>query len=145
MLSRYALRFLGNEAESEEVVQDVFVDVWQRRKRLTISHSIKAYLYQAVKHQCLNRLRKAVIPFDEVTETDAVSPPKIESELFSQELNIRLQHAIDHLPPRCQAIFRLSRYAGLSYKEIAEELGISVKTVEAQMGIALRRLRRVVE
>ena len=145
VLAIHALRFLGNEQESEEVVQDIFVDLWQRRKRLIISHSTKAYLYQATKYQCLNLLRKRKIHFDEISETDRDESSNIEAEIFSQELAIRIQRAIDSLPPRCQAIFRLSRHAGMSYREIAEELEISVKTVEAQMGIALKRLRKVVE
>jgi RNA polymerase sigma-70 factor (family 1) len=128
--------------DAEEVVQQVFVKVWEQRQVLEVNTSLKAYLYKMVYHRCLNRLRDArtrekyhAYHTSQVENMDQSQP------MEAQELNERLQKALGVLPTECRRIFELSRFESLKYREIADQLGISIKTVEAQMGKALRILR----
>lgn len=143
-LISYAMRFLDEREEAEEIVQDVFVKFWDKCEDLAPDSSIKSYLYRSVHNTCLNFLkhqkvkdayRQHVITFlDQTTEItiEHTDPDKLRNEIMV---------AIDELPPRCSEIFKLSRLEGLKYQEIADHMGISVKTVEVQMGKALRVLR----
>lgn len=145
LLRSYALRFIDEVEEAEEIVQDVFVKFWEKCESLTPDSSVKSYLYRAVHNASLNYLkhqkvrdayRQHVIRFMEETAPEDNIP---ESEQV--EMQHRIGREIDNLPPRCAEIFRLSRFDGLKYKEIAEYLDISIKTVEVQMGKALKILR----
>lgn len=136
----FAQSYLKSAAEAEEVVQDVFVGRWENRDTLTIHHSERAFLYTAVRNQCLNHLkhnkvrdRHAVFVAE---HSDIQNAPTDE-----KELSALIAVAIANLPPKCREIFELSRFDGLKYKEIAEQLGISEKTVENQMGKALKMMR----
>lgn len=143
-LCRYARPLLGDADEAEEVVQAMFVTIWERRESLLITQSLKAYLYRAVHNRCLNRLsqqtNQAMHREQAAAEcyADATGPSQA---LLTDELNHRLQRAIGHLPEQCRRAFELSRFDELSYKEIADRLGIATKTVENQIGKALRILR----
>ncbi|MCO6491733.1 MAG: RNA polymerase sigma-70 factor [Phaeodactylibacter sp.] len=139
----YACRYLWRQEDAEEAVQDVFVRLWEKRRELHISTSAKAYLYAAVRNRAINHLRskwarEAPLP-PEAAEQLAAEPPGQEP---GQEDLLRLvQQGIAALPEQCRVIFQLSRQAGLTYGEIAEELGISKETVKSQIKIALSRLR----
>lgn len=144
VLVNYAMRFLDEREEAEEIVQDVFVKFWDKCAELDPESSIKSYLYRSVHNTCLNHIkhnkvkdayRQHVMHHMERTSEmvfDQQDPDKLRQEIMLE---------IDNLPPRCSEIFKLSRLEGLKYQEIADHLEISVKTVEVQMGKALRVLR----
>ena len=129
--------------EAEEVVQDLFVKIWERRMELVVETSLKHDLFRSVRNQCLNLIRR-----DKVRQLHAMklrdallSEDAPEDYSISPEKLLRIEEGIASLPEKRQEIFRLNREEGLKYREIAEKLGISVKTVEAQMGAALKSLR----
>jgi RNA polymerase sigma-70 factor (ECF subfamily) len=134
---------LRSRAVAEEIVQDVMLAVWRRRDSLPIEESLKAYLFRATRNRALNHLRHARVerqgePYAAgATEKAPAAPSLLEEE----EIDVAVREAIGELPERCREVFELSRVHGLRYAEIASALGISVKTVEAQMGKALRILR----
>lgn len=134
---------LRDRGPAEEVVQDVMLELWRRRESITFETSLRAYLFQAARNRGLNYLRRQrVEERGEATIAAAMpSPEAADSEARESELNVAIQDAIAGLPDRCREVFELSRVQGLKYSEIATQLGISVKTVEAQMGKALRVMR----
>ncbi len=144
VLTSYALRFLDEREDAEEIVQDVFVKFWDKCTELAPDSSIKSYLYRSVHNTCLNHIkhqkvkdayRSHVIHHMENSfelSWEQKDPEKMRTEILDE---------IENLPPRCSEIFKLSRLEGLKYQEIADHLGISIKTVEVQMGKALRVLR----
>jgi RNA polymerase sigma-70 factor (ECF subfamily) len=144
-LQAYAFAVLQNEAQAEEVVQTVFCRIWEKRRQWQVHTSMKAYLYGSVYHQCMDGLRrhKHVKKYQRhvlLTNTEGqAAPASGKAEL--KELEAKLQYALSQLPDQCRAIFQLSRFGGLKYREIAEQLEISVKTVEAQVCKALKHLR----
>lgn len=140
----YAARFMDTREEAEEIAQDVFVKFWEKCDTLAPDSSIKSYLYRSVHNSCLNAIKhekvkdgykQHVIQFLESSYQDHVEVNDPET------IRVRIQKEIDKLPPRCCEIFKLSRFEGLKYHEIADHLEISVKTVEVQMGKALKVLR----
>jgi RNA polymerase sigma-19 factor, ECF subfamily len=138
-----AERMLRDRAVAEELVQDVMLELWRRRETLTPDGSAQAYLFQATRNRVLNHLRHLRI--EQRSEPDvrgeSSATPQADAVLAQQELDVAVQEAVRSLPDRCREVFELSRVHGLKYAEIANALGISVKTVEAQMGKALRTLR----
>jgi RNA polymerase sigma-70 factor (ECF subfamily) len=134
---------LRSRAVAEEVVQDVMLELWRRRETLPIEESLRAYLFRATRNRALNHLRHARV--ERRGEPDAmgatVDAPRAPTALVEEEIETALRDAVADLPERCREVFELSRVHGLRYAEIAGALGISVKTVEAQMGKALRILR----
>ena len=143
VLVSYAFRFLDTVEESEEVVQEVFVKFWDKCESLAEDSSIKSYLYRSVHNTCLNQLKHQKVKDNYrvfvINHMENTTETVIEEEDTGQWE--RIMHEIDQLPPRCSEIFKLSRLEGLKYKEIAGHLDISVKTVEVQMGKALKVLR----
>jgi RNA polymerase sigma-70 factor (ECF subfamily) len=140
-LCALAARYTGSRAVAEELVQDLFLDLWTRRTHLVVDRSLASYLQTAMRHRSLNHLRHerrlvAAPAEDRAAEPDASAPG--ESELLDA---LELQDAIEHLPARCRLVFTLSRRQDMSYGEIAASLGLSIKTVETQMGRALKALR----
>jgi RNA polymerase sigma-70 factor, ECF subfamily len=134
---------LRSRAVAEEIVQDVMLALWRRRDSLPVEESLKAYLFRATRNRALNHLRHARV--EREGEPFAAGPtmkaPTAPSLLVEEEIDVAVRQAIGDLPERCREVFELSRVHGLRYAEIASTLGISVKTVEAQMGKALRLLR----
>jgi RNA polymerase sigma-70 factor (ECF subfamily) len=119
------------------------LELWRRRETLAADGSAQAYLFQATRNRVLNHLRHLKIEQRSEPEIrgDSPSTPRADAALAHEELNVAVQQAVQSLPDRCREVFELSRVHGLKYAEIARQLGISVKTVEAQMGKALRTLR----
>jgi RNA polymerase sigma-70 factor (ECF subfamily) len=138
-----AERMLRDRAVAEELVQDVLLELWRRRESLAAEGSPQAYLFQATRNRVLNHLRHLKIEQRSEPELqgDSASAPRADAEVTQEELSVAVQDAVRSLPDRCREVFELSRVHGLKYAEIATQLGISVKTVEAQMGKALRTLR----
>ncbi len=145
-LCRFALRMIGSRMDAEDLVQEVFVKLWERRADWSPAGSVKAYLYRAVKNQAINYLkRQEILHGRNEVELDEVfsMQPGPEEELYRKEIETAVQEAIELLPPRCRLIFVLHRLDGLRYGEITRVLDISIKTVETQMGRALKTLRRL--
>ncbi len=142
-LVRAAAAMLRDRAAAEEVVQDMMLTLWRRRDTLAVGESLKAYLYQATRNRALNHIRRLRVeqrgePF---ALERAPTHPVADAALGERELAEAIRDAVAGLPPRCREVFELSRMRGLTYAEIASTLEISVKTVEVQMGKALRVLR----
>jgi RNA polymerase sigma-70 factor (ECF subfamily) len=132
-----------SRAVAEEIVQDIMLVLWRRRETFAVDESLRAYLYKGTRNRALNqirheRVRRRAEPF--VADPPS-APAAAPAELDDAEIAAAVRNAVDDLPPRCREVFELSRTHGLRYAEIATTLGISVKTVEAQMGKALRVLR----
>ncbi|TND07841.1 MAG: RNA polymerase, sigma-24 subunit, ECF subfamily [Bacteroidetes bacterium] len=142
-LSRYASGLLGDRDAAEEVVQQLFCRLWEKRENFQVSGSLKSYLFRAVHNAVMNEIKhekvKQAYMQNQVHDRPQQEQPG--SALQAKELEGKIQAAIGELPEHCRHVFRLSRFEGLSYREIAEVLGISVKTVENQMGKALKTLR----
>lgn len=143
-LRAYAYRIVGSDELAEEVVCDVMVKLWSKRHSLTLYSTLKAYLLRATRNQAIDYLRRqAQLPYTyEAGGIDQDHVPSPEEEIIFSETRGRLHEAIAALPPQGQHIFRLSRDEGLKYREIAEQLNISIKTVETHMRRSLIFLRR---
>jgi RNA polymerase sigma-70 factor (ECF subfamily) len=143
-LCQAVFRVLGDRNLAEDLVQEVFYEVWRKRATLTINQSLRAYLKRAAVNRTLNYIRdqrlivddESAMPFD--LASDQVGAV---AQLEAEELQTQIEAAISDLPERCRLIFGLSRFEEMSNKEIAAQLAISVKTVENQMTKALRLLR----
>lgn len=143
-LCRYGYSVLKDMDEAEEIVQAVFLDLWEKRETTDIQISLKAYLYKMVYNRSLNRLKHEKVK-DEYKQYNHAQINQNPAQAFhlaiENELSGRIEAAISGLPEQCQLIFRMSRFEELKYSEIAERLNLSVKTVENQMSKALRVLR----
>ena len=143
-LHAYATTILKDIDIAEEVVQNLFLKFWEKRELLSMPTSIKAYLYKCVYNDSLNYLKHENVKlkhqnFTLHTMDTSSEPASAKAELT--ELETKLRAALNELPEQCRTIFQLSRFEELKYKEIAEQLGLSIKTVENQMGKALKILR----
>ena len=136
-------RMLRDRAVAEELVQEVMLALWRRREELAADEALGPYLVRAVRNRALNHLRHLHIARRDAVHAagPTVAAPSGSGPVVAEELAQALERAMAGLPPRCREVFTLSRGEGLSYAEIAARLGISTKTVEAQMGRALRTLR----
>ena len=143
-LLQFAETILKRREEAEEVVEDVFMKLWDNRKTLPAIKNLNFYLLVAVKHCALNYLEKNKKHYNIVLEDIHVDFGEIsmnpEESLISSEKVNNIQRIIDNLPPKCKLIFHLIKEDGLKYKEAATLLNLSVKTIEAQMSLALSRI-----
>lgn len=143
-LHAYACTIVKDDVMAEEMVQNVFYKIWERKAHLSIQTSLTAYLYRAVYHESLNYIKHqkvktayqsyATVRMNEQTDN-------AEKKILLGELEGRLRTALQELPEQCRTIFQMSRFEELKYKEIADRLGLSIKTVENQMGKALKLMR----
>ena len=141
-LCYYLMNFTNDKASAEDIAQIVFVEFWDKRKTIEIHSSLKSYLYKMAYNKFLMELRKknkeaTVI---EQLKHEALQDIDLPTEAELENKSQRLQHIISQLPKRCQDILKL-KMDGLKYKEIAETLDISIKTVESQMRIAFTKIR----
>lgn len=143
-LVRYAATIVKTMDEAEDVVQQLFVSIWAKKESFGINTSLKNYLYKAVYHSCLNKIKQVnvrqdyAVYYSQVANDHAAGATQ---ELERKEVYTVVEKAIDELPEQCRLIFRMSRFEQLKYQEIADKLGLSVKTVENQMGKALKHMR----
>jgi RNA polymerase sigma-70 factor, ECF subfamily len=142
-LVRVAASLVKDTDVAEEVAQDVMHELWRRRMVLDEDVSLRAYLLRSVRNRALNRLRHLRVRRESEADVEALyhAPLASDQPIVAKELAQAVQIAFTELPPRCREIFELSRLHGLKYAEIAAALDISQKTVEAQMGKALRIMR----
>ena len=147
-LCNYAMRVVVTREIAEEVVSDVFVKLWKNREQIEVHTSFQAYIYRAVRNQALDYLKLRIHRQNERESLDSVQWNMSHADHFSPVEELTFNEFFDHvegciqaLPRQCQLIFRLSREEGLRYRDIAEKLEISVKTVETQMSRALKVLR----
>jgi RNA polymerase sigma-70 factor (ECF subfamily) len=144
VLCGHALRYLKDLDQSEEIVQELFFNIWRKRAQLMITGSIEGYLFRAVRNAAYNTLKHSKIR-DAFKRSHIQQRSEVENHpgdtLVALELQVKIDACIEALPEERRRVFVMSRYEGLKYREIAEKLGISIKTVEAQMGKALKYLR----
>lgn len=146
MLTKYALTFVNSLQDAEDLVEDCFLWVWNKKEYIRIDTSLRAYLFTLVKHRCLDQKKKEqteikyrnkILEFHKFD--DYHEKP---STLLVKELEERINTEINKLPVQCQKIFKMNRFEGLKYKEIADKLGISITTVKTQMSLALSKLKK---
>jgi RNA polymerase sigma-70 factor (ECF subfamily) len=147
-LVRLSMKFVMNKVIAEEIVQDVFIRIWNNRNNIIIGKSFEAYLFTSVKNGSINYVRSKYARIRFTTLDDSAWLPVYETaedDIITGELKKTIRRAIHSLPQKCKIIFNLSRNAGLSDREIAEQLNISVKTVQTQIGIAIRKIKKHLE
>jgi RNA polymerase sigma-70 factor, ECF subfamily len=143
-LCTYAYTFLQDKEEAEEIVQGTFLSVWEKRQTIAIHTAVKPYLYAMVRNACLNVIKHEKIKQKHAAEEIALSPISHDSvahAVATSELELKIHQAMEKLPEQCRLVFKLSRFEELKYAEIAEQLSISIKTVENHMGKALKIMR----
>lgn len=145
-LCSFAYTYLKNPCEAEEIVADVFVNLWQHRHQLEIHKSFKSYIYISVRNACLKIIERKQPLFEDVEEllehANWVSSDDPQHSIHAGELQYQIKVAVDGLPARCRQVFTMSRVNELTYQEISEILGISEKTVENHMVRALDSVRK---
>ena len=148
-LYQFAFSYVHSKENAEEVANDVFLNLWQKRSSLDTITNINVYLYVATKNASLNYLRKKnlalPLSIDDLTVHHLHLGSNPESLLINREIQTRIREAIEQLPSRCRLIFKLIKEDGLTYKEVADILEISVKTVDAQLYIALKKLACILQ
>ena len=144
-LVRYAKTLIKDHDDAEEIVQDLFVRIWQDKEKLNIESSLNGYLFRSVHNKCMHFIEHSKV-VDRHAEEMLYRQTEIQESpadiLHYKELQSRIARILERLPERCGQIFYLSRFEGLKYTEIAEKLSVSVKTVESNMGKALKEFRK---
>lgn len=142
-LCSFARGFVYDTDSAKEIVQDVFINLWQKRETIEQEKSVRAYLFQSVRNRCLNHIRdnqKFRSHYLDV-ELEQNNQAWDYDHLVGEEIHKKIEAAIQKLPEKCREVFELSRFEEMKYNEIALKLGISVKTVEVHMSKALKSLR----
>jgi RNA polymerase sigma-70 factor (ECF subfamily) len=147
-LQRFAQTFVNDRQSAEEIVSDVMMKIWEKRKDLPAIENLRVYLYISTKNTALNylaRQKKVEILSIEHLNLDfpsrALNPEQL---MISAEMMRRINNAINSLPPRCKLVFRLVKEDGLPYREVADILDISIKTIDNQLAIALRKISEAI-
>lgn len=143
-LVRYAATIVKDKDEAEDVVQQLFVSLWTKKETMEVNTSLKSYLYRSVHNSSLNRIKQQTVKESYAEYFTYVSDGTTAgavAELEGKETDGVIMRAIEELPEQCRIIFKMSRFEQLKYQQIADQLGISVKTVENQMGKALKHMR----
>lgn len=143
-LSRFVMGFTKNKELTDEIVSDVFINIWRRRKNIEEIKNLKLYLYVSAKNITFNYLKK--LHRENLTDLDAVEIEPADpfadpsAAMITREMNLKLKAAINALPPRCKLIYTLIKEDGLTYKQTAQLLSISESTVDNQISIALKKI-----
>ncbi|MEP5338133.1 MAG: RNA polymerase sigma-70 factor [Algibacter sp.] len=143
ILFLYSYDLLKDKVVCEEIIQDVFIDIWNKRNELQIKISLKSYLYGCVRYKTYTEFkknkRKRVELIEELDRRILYTTP--ETKMMEKELKQHVDFVVEGLPKKCRRVYKLSRNEQLSHREIAEQLGISIKTVENHITNALRVIR----
>jgi RNA polymerase sigma-70 factor (ECF subfamily) len=147
-LLHFACTFVDSKQIAEEIISDVFVQIWQNRQKLDTIMNLTVYLYTCTRNQALNvsakEKRQSTTTLEESCLYIASSSPDPEEVTMNAELVKEIKKSIDQLPSKCRAIFKMVKEDGMKYREVAEILSISVKTVEAQVGIAIKKIDKAI-
>lgn len=141
-LYRYAFSMVKNQSQAEDVVQSVFMEGWQDRSKIQIHTSLRAFLFKAVYFKCMNELKHQKVKQKFESFFTARTEKVVKEDPVRTELKQKIEEALQMLPPECRKVFELCKLEGLKYYEVADKLQISPKTVENQMGKALKSLRQ---
>ena len=143
-LCQFAIGYIRDDEAAKEIVQDAFVNLWEKRHTIDLSKPVKSYLSTSVRNKCLNYLRdhkkfsSGLLALENLSNDAMFDQP---DQLVESDLRGQIILAIDELPKKCREIFKMSRYHNLKYQQIADHLQISVKTVETQISKALQHMR----
>jgi RNA polymerase sigma-70 factor (family 1) len=148
----FAKEYVVSEEDAENIVQDVFMELWEKREALTMHTNLIAFLFTAIKNRCLNHLRHKMVTQETANQLQEEysitlrmnlnSLEAFDQNLFSeQDIEKIITRALNSLSDKCREIFIMSKIEGKKQKEIATELNISINTIETQMGIAYKKLR----
>ncbi len=141
-----ACKYLKNPTLAEEIINDVFMKIWEDGDKIAIEMSLKSYIYKAIINRSINALNKNKREYQNQTEVSLIPDESYElRQIEENELKIRLYAAIDQLPDQCKKVFEMSRFDELKQQEIADKLGISIKTVKNHITIALKQISKSVE
>jgi len=144
-LVRYARTMMKDQDTAEEIVQDLFFRLWKDKEKLQIESSLNGYLFRAVHNRCLHQISHSKVVEKYARETMLLSSGVNEdtaNQVNYNDLQAKIARILERLPSKCGKIFCMNRFEGLKYSEIAERLSVSVKTVEANMGRALKEFRK---
>ncbi|WP_048504896.1 RNA polymerase sigma-70 factor [Chryseobacterium angstadtii] len=145
-LCNHAFKYLSDRDESEDVVQEVLIRFWELKKEIPNDQAMRNYLFAAVRNKSISMLRqKNNIRFVPIDEHNFESIEDTNKEHNGEDISLLLEKAFEDLSPKCAEVFKLSRIGKLKYAEIAEHLGISIKTVENQMGKAIKHMRDFID
>lgn len=146
-LCNFAGQYVGDVDTAQEITQKVFITLWEKREELNPQMSIKSYLFTSVKNRCLNYIRDQKKYRSKVLDLECGNFDLfVEDEYFAEEeLKKKIEEALNSLPEKCRKVFEMSRYQNMKYREIAEELAIAQKTVEAHMSKAMKTLRKALK
>lgn len=140
-----AYHILKDKKACEDIVQEIFLQLWLRRQTLDVRESLKTYLSTAVRYQVFHHIRKASKKMVVQVSEEVLQAESSDKDLLRKDLYGQVHKVVEELPERCRLIYHLSREEQLTHKEIAHRLNISIKTVENQLTIALRRVRHYLE
>ena len=151
-MKRFAREYVLSDEDAENIVQDVFLELWEKKEILSLQLNVIAYLFTAIRNRCINFLRRSMIAKNAENKLQEEYKLTLQMKYYSleafnqeifQEKDVEhiLSKAIDTLPEKCREIFILSKIKGKKQKDIATELNISVNTVETQISIAYKKLR----
>lgn len=146
-LKSFSFAIVKSGQTAEEVVSDVFMEIWARRKKLLEIDNLQMYMYASVRNASLRKLQQAkkiaTLPLDDLKVEFTSPDPDAVTNLVTNELSEKIALAVDQLPQQCKIIFKLAKEDRLKYKEIAQMLNISVKTIDNQLAIALKKIASV--
>jgi len=146
-LTRYALSRINDPMVAEEIVQDAYIYLWNKKDSITIETSLEAYLFRSVGNKCINYVKSRIHKINRLTTDtdDGHIIPGSMADLEGKELEQLIELALGSLPEQTALIYTFSRNADMTHAEIADELGVSRKTIEYHIGCALRRMRKVLQ
>jgi RNA polymerase sigma-70 factor (family 1) len=148
-LKSFSFAILKSKETAEEVVSDILIDIWGRRSQLPAIEDLKMYLYISVRNASLRKLKQTqkttILPLDELEVEFTGIDPDAETNLITSEIARKIELAVQQLPPQCKIIFKLAKEDKLKYKQIAQLLNISVKTIDNQLATALKKIAAVLK
>lgn len=142
-LCNYAVQYISDNEIAKDITQNVFINLWEKRENIDSQKSIQSYLFTSVRNRCFNYIRDNKKYRSKVLDIDTID---LESDITIEDFDLKelegkIASILNNLPDKCRIVFKMSRFKNMKYKEIAEEMDISVKTVEAHMSKALKSFR----